>query len=215
MGGSPFYFHGGSLAVRFLLYLSTPWSSFAYNRSPTDFNTNTILINHAAATTHQQACNTVTCKPATLPPHLCHPLFPPYHPTSLPHLSHLATSPLSSPPFLPCYLTSLPHLSHLSTSPLSPTCPTLPLHPSLPYLSYFASPPYLSHLATSPLSPPFPPCHPSTFPNLPPHHTPIFPTLSPRCPPTSPTFAAHYPPTFSARYPRAPRFNRKNQHHQK
>ena len=152
--------------------------------SPTDFNTNTILIHHPAATTHQQACNTVTCKPATLPPHLCHPPFPPYHPTSLPHLSHLATSPLSSTPFLPCYLTSLPHLSHLTTSPLSPTCPTLPPHPSLPYLSHLASLPYLSHLATSPLSPPFPPCHPSTFPNLPPHHTPTFPTLSPHCPPT-------------------------------
>ena len=150
--------------------------------SPTNFNTNTILIHHPAATTHQQPCNTVTCKSATLPPHLCHPPFPPYHPTSLPHLSHLATSPLSSTPFLPCYLTSLPHLSHLTTSPLSPTCPTLPPHPSLPYLSHLASPPYLSHLATSPLSPPFPPCHPSTFPNLPPHHTPTFPTLSPHCP---------------------------------
>ena len=72
-----------------------------------------------------------------------------------------------------------------------------------------------SHLATSPLSPPFPPCHPSTFPNLPPHHTPTFPTLSPHCPPTFPTFAADYPPTFSARYPRAPGFNRSNKHHQK
>ena len=178
MGGSSFCLPGGSLAVRFLLYLPTPRSPFAYSRSPTDFNTNTILIHQPAATTHQQACNTVTCKPATLPPHLCHP---PYHLTSLPHL---ATSPLSSPPFLPCYLTSLPHLSHLATSPLSPTCPTLLPHPSLPYLSHLASPPYLSQLATSPLSPPFPPCHPSTFPNLPPHHTPTFPTLSPHCPPT-------------------------------
>ena len=191
MGGSPFCFHGGSLAVRFLLYLPTPRSSFTYSRAPTDFNTNTILIHHPAATTHQQACNTVTSKPATLPPHLCHPPFP------------------------PCNLTSLPHLFHLPTSALSPNCPTLPPHPSLPYLSHLASPPYLSHLATSPLSPPFPPCHPSTFSNLPPPHTPTFPTLSPHCPPTFPTFAAHYPPTFSARYPRAPRFNRSNQHHQK
>ena len=150
MGGSPFCFHGGSLAVRFLLYLPTPWSPFAYSRSPTDFNTNTILIHHPAATTHQQACNTVTCKPATLPPHLSHPLFPPYHPTSLPHLSHFATSPLSSPPFPPCYLTSLPHLSHLATSPLSPL--SVPL--------------CLSAL-------PFPPCHPTslpTFPTLRPFH---------------------------------------------
>ena len=164
MGGSPFCFHEGSLAVRFLLYLPTPRSPFAYSRSPTDFNTNTILIHHPAATTHQQACNTVTCKPATLPPHLCHPPFPPYHPTSLPHLSHLATSPLSSPPFLTCHLTSLPHLSHLATSPLYPTlpphpslpyCPTLPLRPTFPTLPPHLSP-QLSHLATLP---PFPTCH--------------------------------------------------------
>ena len=161
MGGSSFCLPGGSLAVRFLLYLPTPRSPFAYSRSPTDFNTNTILIHHPAATTHQQACNTVTCKPATLPPHLCHP---PYHLTSL---LHLATSPLSSPPFLPCYLTSLPHLSHLATSPLSPTlppchliplspiCPTLPLRPTFPNLPPHLSP-HLSHLATLP---PFPTCH--------------------------------------------------------
>ena len=121
--------------------------------------------------------------------------------TSLQHsylqASHLATSPLS-----PTFPTLLTHLSPLPVppcylTPLSPISPTLPLRPTF---------------ATSPLSPP---CHPSTSPNLPPHHTPTFPTLSPHCPPTFPTFAADYLPTFSARYPRAPGFNRSNQHHQK
>ena len=190
MEGSPFCFHGGSLAVRFLLYLPTPRSPFAYSRSPTDFNTNTILIHHPAATSLQH---------------------------SYLQASHLATSPLSPTfPTLPLHL-SPPPVPPCHFTPLFPTFPTWPPHLSPPPFPpcYLNSLPDLSHLATSPLSPPFPPCHPSTFPNLPPPHTPTFPTLSPHCPPTFPTFTAHYPPTFSARYHSARRFNRSNQHHQK
>ena len=73
----------------------------------------------------------------------------------------------SSPPFLPCCLTSLPHLSHLATSPLSPTCPTLLPHPSLPYLSHLATsalplPP--CHLTSLPTLPPFHISQPATSP---------------------------------------------------
>ena len=210
MGGSPFCFHGGSMAVRFLLYLPTTRSPFAYSRAPTDFNTNTILILHPAATTHQQACNTVTCKPATLPPHLCHRPIPPCYLTCLPHLFHLSTSTLS--PTFP----SLPPL----LSPLSPTFPTLapllsppPFPPtSLPDLSPPPFPPChltpLPHIASPPCHltsppPPFPPCHLTPRPNLSHHATssllsPTFPTLPPHLSPhlshltTLPSFPTYH-----------------------
>ena len=118
----------------------------------------------------------------------------------------------SSPPFLPYYLTSLPHLSHLATSPLSPTCPTLLPHPSLPYRSHLASPPYPSHLTSLPIIHTLPPFHLSQLATSPYSY---LSTLSPHRPPTFPSFAADYLPTFSARYPRAPGFNRSNPHHQK